>query len=102
MRKRLAVKTVAKAFEKIGFVKNSHLREDGPYYFDGNGLVCRRIYAKIDGTGNIECREARWSKRSNVHIVSYWGWPSTLKDLDKIINGVVETYSELCGCKFNT
>lgn len=96
MRKRLAKETVRRRFKKMGF-EDSHV----PGYM-GNyqSLPARRVFVNLL-EDMLTFKDARWSKRSNVHVVSYWHWPSTLAELEEICAGVKETYSELCETKFN-
>jgi len=93
--KRLANSTIIKKLKTIGFTLNKNT---------GNLVRCKGSvsqYMFLEFRGNIKISDVRWSKRGNVHIVSYWQHPSTLKDLDKLINDMKETYSELCGINWD-
>ncbi len=95
--KKLALKTLEKAFKEIGFDK-SH---GGMYlgrYQTNEGRIGLTFPKNQDG--NILLEEARWTKRGNVHIVSYWRWPSSMKDLKTMIDDIIDTYTTLCASKF--
>lgn len=99
--KRLKKKTVIRAFEKIGF--KSHLDSENVFALVGNRNYspCQWIDLWIGQEGEqIKTHDARWSKKPNIHIVGYWSYPRTLKDLNKIIEEIKETYSELCNTRF--
>jgi len=92
--KRLAISTITKRLKSLQFSEN---KATG-HYIRCLGSPSQFIAIEIpEISGNIEITDTRWTKRSNVHIVSYWKHPSTLKELDEFIEGMKETYSELCG-----
>jgi len=96
--KRLKQKTVMRAFEKLGFYTDP---ENGTVFlYNWNPqqhLIGESIF---EDNLSIKFKSARWTKKANVHIESYWSYPRNLKELDKIIAGLRETYSELCGIEF--
>jgi len=94
MRKRLALSTIRKAFKSLGFVYST-----SDYYIRVGNTPSKTMVADFSQM-NIVISEARWSKRPNVHIVSHWLWPATLKELNQIIQDIKATYNELCSEKF--
>jgi len=54
-------------------------------------------YLPKEKNPSIEVHDVRWTRRSNVHVVSYWGWPRSMAELQEIWNGIRETYGTLCG-----
>jgi len=46
---------------------------------------------------SLEIHDARWSKKGNVHIDSYWGWPRSLAELQRIWDEIRQTYGALAG-----
>lgn len=95
--KKLAITTVEKAFKEIGFDRSHNGMYLGRYQIDEGGisLTCPK-----NQDDNILLEDARWTKRGNVHIVSYWRWPSSMKELKKMINDIIDTYTTLCSSKF--
>lgn len=110
--KRLAVSTVRKAFETIGFQTASNMKE----HFESRGGLSMGLYGQL-GTGstlylswdpngppphysNLVVQGGRWTKGPNVHIVSYYAWPVDSQALWKILDDVKRIYSELCGAHF--
>ena len=91
--KRLKQSSIERAFSKIGFEKT----ESGMWLCMGQS-VGGRIAVRF--TSQIELFDARWVNGSNVHIVSYWHWPSSLKELEKEIQDIRNVYSILCGTRF--
>ena len=92
--RRLFFSTVMKRLKKEGF----SFRDESIF----SGILCEgqytpstRISVEMDGW-MIKFFDARWHRRSNVHIVSYFNWPSNLKDLEEMVEGVREIYTELC------
>jgi len=65
------------------------------------GTIVMNLYRQSELPGkrslSLEIHDARWTKRGNVHIVSYWGWPRSMKELQEIWNGIRETYGILGG-----
>jgi hypothetical protein len=90
--KLLAKSTIVKKLKILQFCLNVRTG----HYVRVKGLSSQFLAVYLDSL-NIQVTEARWTKRSNVHIISYWRWPSTLKELDKMIEDMKETYTELCG-----
>ena len=91
--KRLKRSTLEREFTKVGFQKSDY----GMCLIRGQ-KTASRIFMRLDH--QIELRDARWTRRSNVHVVSYWHWPATLAELRQEIKDIVETYTELCGTRF--
>lgn len=93
--KRLALSTVKKAFTKIGFEQWDHCKGMSlSLQISPNSRLYLTFYPQITIT------DARWKNRPNVHIVSYWGFPHTLKELNTIISDIKYVYSELCNTTF--
>ena len=46
---------------------------------------------------SLEVHGPRWKYMGNVHIVSYWGWPRSVEELQRIWNEIRHTYGELSG-----
>lgn len=67
------------------------------YMLDGRGG--ERIFLDAPG-GQIRTHDARWVNRPNVHIVAYWYWPTTIKQMQEQLGAIRETYAELCGSLF--
>lgn len=92
--KYLATSTIAKKLKTLKFSEN---RRTG-HFIRCLGSPSQFMAIKIpELPGNIEVTDARWTKRGNVHIISYWSYPSTLKELEEFVTDMKETYSELCG-----
>jgi len=47
--------------------------------------------------GMLRCSDGRWTESSNVHIVSYWRWPRSVRELRQMVANAAFTYNALCG-----
>lgn len=96
--KRLSRKTIEKEFYKLGFANHN-----GQTLFKSGCLPSKYMSIRLPDQqgGNIKITEARWIKKHNVHIISYWLWPKNLKELSLTISEIKTTYSELCGIEWN-
>ena len=89
--------TVVKAFLKRGWKtcpSNDYLYSPVMY------SAASTVVAEIDKSGYTTLSDARWVKRGNVHIVSYWGPFRNLKELEATLDNIEKVYQELCGTKF--
>lgn len=95
----LSKKTIIKAFKQIGFTE---WNEQGDISFFGNTASghISVSFPPDDGFGNIVLSDCRWTKRGNVHIVSYWYWPRNMKALNQAISDIKDTYITLCAVTF--
>ena len=95
----LKEKTVIEFFLKRGAER--HQQEFWLYLPVRHGFLPMNLYRQ-DGLKegrkdpSIEIHGARWHRKGNVHIDSYWGYPSSMKQLHEIWNGIRETYGILC------
>ena len=104
--KRLKEKTVIQFFIRNG----GKLHTDGYWiilptsYTDRLYLnLYRQEYLKDDRKEpSLEIHGVRWNKKGNVHINSYWGWPSSMKELQRIWNEIRETYGKLCNVSWRS
>jgi hypothetical protein len=97
--KRLKEKTVIQFFIRNG----GKLHPDGywislpsKYHLVYLGLYRKDALKEGKKEPSLEMHGTRWHKKCNVHIDSYWGWPRTMKDLQRIWNEIRETYGTLC------
>lgn len=88
--KRLAASTVQRLFEERGW-----------YVGQGMGYLGRSNLGLENDRGMLKISDGRWTERSNVHIVSYWTWPTTLNEARKMIGDIEYTYAKLCGVAFD-
>lgn len=51
---------------------------------------------------SLEIHGPRWKHKGNVHIVSYWGWPRSMAELDRIWDEIQETYGILAGVSWKS
>ncbi len=98
--KRLALSTIQRAFILAGFERT----DNGMCLFREQYNSAR---LSVSFYPQIKVEEGRWLKSgrpgwNNVHIVSYWGWPSSIKELKITMDGIRMVYSELCGTRFNS
>ena len=93
--KRLAISTVCKAFQKIGFVEGSRCM-----FLNQPNILARLT---MQWEPQITISDGRWKEEGmqNVHIVSYWGWPQNTVPLNDIITQIVWVYSKHCNTNFN-
>jgi len=96
----LKEKTVINFFKKRG----GRLSEDGlwiylPARYQCISLNLYRQEALKEGKRepSLEIHGPRWKHRGNVHIVSYFGWPRSVKDLQTVWDEIRQTYGTLAG-----
>lgn len=96
----LKEKTVINFFLKQG----GTLTEDG--YWISLPAKYQHIYLNLyrkESMGHkkqdpsLEIHGPRWKKMGNVHINSYWGWPRSVEELQRIWDEIRGTYAILCG-----
>lgn len=85
--------TVVKALIQQGWLPSS---SSGKEYFYFMNYGSTRAVADVETHGRITISDARWTKRTNVHIVSYWGPFRNIKELSDALIGIGETYKTLC------
>lgn len=100
MSKKLKISTIRRIMEKNSFNfsqagNTAHFFHTPNGYYNTGGLV-----VSFPPIGNVKA-SARWKNGSNVHIDSYFFYPSKLVDLDIIIKRVKEIYKELCNATWN-
>ena len=89
--------TVEKAFIKRGWYK---IKGDKDYLVSPDLNAGSRVFAEIKDNGYMTLSDARWIKRGNVHIVSYWGPFKNKKYLEKSLDDIETVYTTLCGSVF--
>ena len=94
--KRLKESTIIKFFTGHGWHYDVEKQVYGYYQTHTAGCISMSgiSYGKL--ISQFKCSGARWNKKSNVHIESYWTYPHTMKELEQMYKGIKETYNELC------
>jgi len=96
----LKEKSVINFFKKQG----GRLSDDGLWIYLPSKYQCislnlYRQESLKDGERDpsLEIHGPRWKHRGNVHIVSYYGWPRSLAELQRIWDEIRQTYGTLAG-----
>lgn len=92
MNRRLKISTIERVLKRYGFTSGK--RYDTVAHFFLLPINPGSFVLSFLNSGLVKA-SARWSKGVNVHIDSYFNWPSTLRDLDHIVLEIQRIYTEL-------